>query len=152
MFRRSIPSQAALTLAASLSFVTCAHAFDLSGQWASDLEACSKIFATSGKKATLRKDSDLFGSGFIVDGNRITGRMARCTIKTKREDGANMHLLASCATDIMLGNVQFSVKVADDNRITRIFPGIEGMEVDYVRCPAGPAADRPAPAGSPKKR
>ena len=98
-----------------------------------------QIFTTSGKKAALKKDSDLFGSGFIIDGNRITGRMARCTIKTKREDGANIHMLAACATDIMLGNVQLSVKVADDNRITRVFPGIEGMEVDYVRCPAKPA-------------
>ena len=30
-----------------------------------------------------------------------------------------------------------SVKVIDDNRIRRIFPGIDGMELDYVRCPAG---------------
>jgi hypothetical protein len=46
--------------------------------------------------------------------------------------------MTACATDIMLSNVQFSVKVIDDNRITHIFPGIEGMEVDYVRCPARP--------------
>jgi hypothetical protein len=38
----------------------------------------------------------------------------------------------------MLQNVQFSVKVVDDNRITRIFPGIDGMELGYVRCPARP--------------
>jgi hypothetical protein len=125
---------------AALVSGTFAHAFDLTGQWASDQEACSKIFATSGKKAVLRKDSDLFGSGFIIDGNRITGRMARCTIKTTKESGSTLHMLASCATDIMLGNVQLSVKVVDDNRITRIFPGIDGMEVDYVRCPARPAA------------
>ena len=139
MSKFTISGQAALMLAASLSCVTCADAFDLTGLWASDQEACGKIFSTSGKKAALRKDSDLFGSGFIVDGNRITGRMARCTIKTKKETDSTIHMLAACATDIMLGNVQLSVKVVDDNRITRIFPGIEGMEVDYVRCPAKPA-------------
>jgi hypothetical protein len=135
----SVWSRAALVVA-SFSLPTQARAFDLTGLWASDSEACGKIFVTRGKKASLRKDSDLFGSGFIIDGDRITGRMARCTIKTKRESGSNIHILASCATDIMLGNVQLSVKVVDDNRITRIFPGIEGMEIDYVRCPAPPAA------------
>jgi hypothetical protein len=36
----------------------------------------------------------------------------------------------------MLSNVQFSVKVVDENKISRIFPGIDGMQLDYVRCPA----------------
>jgi hypothetical protein len=113
-----------------------ANAFDLTGLWATDLDACKKIFETKGKQASLRKDSDLFGSGFIIDGTRIRGRMATCSIKTSKEDGAMIHLLTSCATDIMLQNVQFSVKVVDGNKISRIFPGIDGMQLDYYRCPA----------------
>jgi hypothetical protein len=31
--------------------------------------------------------------------------------------------------------VQFSVKVLDEDKISRIFPGIEGMELTYYRCP-----------------
>jgi hypothetical protein len=45
-------------------------------------------------------------------------------------------MIAGCATDIMLSTVQFSARVIDDNTITRIFPGIEGMELTYYRCPA----------------
>jgi hypothetical protein len=30
--------------------------------------------------------------------------------------------------------VQFVLKVTDDDSVTRLFPGIEGMEVRYHRC------------------
>ena len=74
----------------------------------------------------------------MVEGKRIRGRTATCNIRSTKEEGATIHMMTACATDIMLQNVQFSVKVVDDNRIRRIFPGIEGMELDYVRCPARP--------------
>jgi hypothetical protein len=126
----------ALLLVAALSCATSAQAFDLTGQWATDAEACAKIFAKSGKTVSFRKDSDMSGGGFIVEGKRIRGRMATCNITNSKEDGATIHLMTSCATDIMLSNVQFSVKVLDDNRISRIFPGMEGMDLTYFRCPA----------------
>jgi len=34
----------------------------------------------------------------------------------------------------MTTNVQFSLKVVDDNRIRRLFPDISGMTLDYC-CP-----------------
>jgi hypothetical protein len=34
----------------------------------------------------------------------------------------------------MLSSVQFSLKVLDDNSISRLFPGMPGMEVTYYRC------------------
>jgi hypothetical protein len=138
MGKPTILGHTALALAAWISFATCSQAFDLSGSWATDRSACDKIFSTKGNKTSLRKDSDIHGGGFIIEGNRIRGRMATCNIRSTKEDGAVIHLMTACATDIMLSNVQFSVKVIDDNRITRIFPGIEGMELDYVRCRARP--------------
>jgi hypothetical protein len=35
---------------------------------------------------------------------------------------------------IMLSNVQFFLKVLNDNIISREFPGVEGIEVTYHRC------------------
>jgi hypothetical protein len=62
--------------------------------------------------------------------------MQACTIKTRKEDGNIVHMLASCASDIMLSNVQFSVKIADDNTIVRYFPGMpENLSINYSRCP-----------------
>jgi hypothetical protein len=61
--------------------------------------------------------------------------MATCTVTKTKEDKDIVHMLASCATDIMYQNVQFSVRVLDSNKITRIFPGIDGMDLTYYRCP-----------------
>jgi hypothetical protein len=36
----------------------------------------------------------------------------------------------------MLSSVQFSLKEIDANRVARLFPGIEGMEISYHRCPS----------------
>jgi hypothetical protein len=129
-------AQTALSCAACVFLDSAALAIDLTGAWATDAGACGKVFATKGKKTAFRADSDMFGSGFIMDGPRIRGRMATCTVTKTKEDGSVLHMLASCATDIMYSNVQFSVKVEDDNKITRIFPGIEGMELTYYRCPS----------------
>lgn len=131
---------AAILAAGAFAWALPVGAFDLTGAWVTDLDACGKVFSGSGGKASLRRDADMFGSGFVIDGKRIRGRTASCTInKTQEKDGIT-HMLASCATDIMMQNVQFSVKVEDDNKITRIFPGIDGMNLTYYRCPAKPSA------------
>jgi len=136
MCNSTTTQRAAVVLAAWISTAACAHAVDLTGLWVTDVEACNKVFTTEGRQTNFSPDADLYGSGFIIDGTHIRGKMASCSIKSKKEDGNVLHLLAACATDIMLQNVQFSVKVVNDNRITRIFPGIDGMALDYYRCPA----------------
>ena len=87
-----------------------------------------------GGQTVLSEDSDLYGGGFTIDANRITGKMARCSITNRRNDGDTVHLLASCATDIMFSRFQFSLKVRDPNSITRIFPGMEEIQINYQRC------------------
>ena len=46
-----------------------------------------------------------------------------------------MNIIAGCATDIMLSNVQFSLKMLEPNKVSRMFPGIEDMAISYHRCP-----------------
>ncbi len=47
--------------------------------------------------------------------------MAQCTVKSRRETQDALHILASCSSDIMLSNVQFSLRFLDDNSLTRFF-------------------------------
>jgi hypothetical protein len=91
-------------------------------------------FKKNKNKITFAQDSDVYGSGFVADANQLRGRAARCTIKSRKQVGDTLNILTACATDIMLQNVQFSVKVLDDNTISRLFPGMEGMEITYYRC------------------
>ncbi|WP_271589376.1 hypothetical protein [Bradyrhizobium sp. CCBAU 53415] len=112
-----------------------AGAVDLNGAWATSADQCDKVFTREGDKLGFTEMSEVYGGGFIVDGDQLIGKSARCKVKVRRDVGTNVNLIATCATDIMLSSVQFSVKALDANSIARLFPGMEDMEIRYNRCP-----------------
>jgi hypothetical protein len=83
---------------------------------------------------TFRPDSDQYGSGFIVEGDYIRGQLQKCRIKLRKEVAGTIHVVASCASDIMLSNMQFSVEVVDNDNIVRIFPEMPDMSLPHARC------------------
>ena len=111
-----------------------AAAFELTGAWASQADLCKLVFAKKGKQVVFAEMSNLFRSGFIVDGSRIRGTSAQCTIKSRKQEGDGLELDAACATSIMNQNVHFSLKIIDDNNVSRSFPEIPGMSLKYWRC------------------
>ncbi len=127
-------ASAMLLLAASVAMPGTAFAFDLNGAWASDAHNCTKVFVRNGTQFTFADMSDVYGGGFIIEGDQITGKYARCRIKTKKDDGKTINLVAACATDIMLQNVQFYLREVDANNVIRMFPGMDRMEINYARC------------------
>jgi hypothetical protein len=120
-----------------LLFLLASHpakAFDLTGAWATDENVCEKIFAKSEKAVTFKRNSSIYGGGFVVEGSVIRGPGAKCRIKARKQDGAVIHLMASCSTAVLVDTIQLSFRVIDDNKIMRLFPGMEGVEVAYSRC------------------
>ena len=126
-----------LTLICGLLLSSSVHADDITGingLWATDARNCDKIFSKTEHGFAFSKDSDLYGSGFIIDGRRVVTPAARCEIKTSKQDGATTHLIAGCATDIMLSNMQASFKTISKDKILRIFPQVSEMEIPFERC------------------
>ena len=126
-------------LAGCLLFATAllaapVQAFDLNGQWATDPDLCSKIFTRKGKEIVFSPLSDLYGSGFMVDGGRLRGKLGRCTVKSRSEDGATIDMAAGCTSSIAAQDMQIRLKVIDDNTVARLFPGLSGLEVNFHRC------------------
>ncbi len=113
-----------------------ANAFELTGAWATSAEQCSKVFARKGRanQVNFTNFSGVYGGGFIAEANRLRGKFENCSIKSRKENGQTINLVVACASGIMLSNVQFFLKVLDDNTISREFPGMEGMEATYHRC------------------
>ena len=124
-------------LMSALVFSSIVRADDIagiSGLWATDARNCDKIFSKTAHGFSFAKDSDLYGSGFIVEGRRVVTPAARCEIKTSKRDGATTHLIAACATDVMLSNMQASFKTVSKDKILRIFPQVSEMEIPFERC------------------
>ena len=126
---------AVVLLLAGLVLPGEAVAFDLSGAWASHRDLCGQVFTKKGSTIEFAELSDLYGSGFIVNGNRIRGKAAQCTITSQKQDGNNLELSAACASSIMTQSVKFNLKIIDDNMIDRSFPEVPGMSLTYSRCP-----------------
>lgn len=132
------PSRSALLgavlLGTALMLPVQANAFELSGAWATETDLCSRVFTKKGNQVVFAELSDLFGSGFVIEGNRIRGKIAHCTITSRKQEGDSLELAAACATSVMTQSVRFSLKVIDDNNLTRLFPDIPGMTLKYTRC------------------
>ena len=132
-FRR-LPAIAVILFGLGVMLPVQAHAIELTGAWSTDANLCSLVFTKKGKQVNFAELSDLYGSGLIINGDRIRGKAARCTIKSRKQEGNVLDMFAACASTIMTGNLRFSVKVIDDNNFARLFPNIEGMEIKYTRC------------------
>ena len=129
-----LPALITLMAASCITLGSPAQAADLNGAWATDASVCNKVFVKKDGVISLAQDSDQYGGGFIMEGNRVRGQMQSCTIKARKEDGNVIHMIAACASDIMTSNVQFSAKIIDDNNIARIFPGMPEFTLNYARC------------------
>jgi hypothetical protein len=135
VFRNLVFAAAIAAGAASLSSQQV-NAFELTGAWATSADQCSKVFVHKGRanQVDFASFPGVYGGGFIAEANRLRGKFERCSVKSRKESDQTINLVVACASGIMLSNVQFFLKVLDDNTISREFPGMEGMEVKYHRC------------------
>ena len=132
---KSISTRIALGCAAGLLLAGYAQAADLNGAWANDVKICSKLFVKKNNKLRLTTNSDFYGSGFIIDGDQVKGKLASCRIKSRKVEGAKMEMTAECATDIANSTDHFVLRIDGEDKITRFFPGMTGIEMTYFRCP-----------------
>jgi len=115
-------------------FSFSANAFDLNGTWTGDDRNCNKVFVKK-NKISMTRNSDVFGGGFIVEGNQMRGQAKTCKITSRKEESGVLHLIASCSTDIaVLGTQQVDAKIESDDKITRIYPSYPEMGTSFYRC------------------
>ena len=84
----------------------------------------------------MTENADFYGSGFIVEGNDVRGKLERCHITSQKQDGDKTYLQAQCATDIATGPSQLALRLDGNDKLTRFFPDMPGMDLSYYRCPA----------------
>jgi hypothetical protein len=133
---RNLALATAVSLCATLPSPQQAKAFELAGAWTTSADQCGKVFTRKGRanKVSFTNFSGLHGGGFIAESDHLKGKSESCLVKSRKQTGQTINLVVACASGIMLSNVQFFLKVIDDNTISREFPGIESMDVKYYRC------------------
>src|SRR6201988_3627341 len=81
------------------------QAADLSGAWTVDASACGQIFTKENNKLAFKRDADLHAGGLIVQGRQVTGTFQKCTVKSLRDDGPNLRVIASCSDGVAFSDV-----------------------------------------------
>jgi hypothetical protein len=111
------------------------RAFEFDGAWATDAAKCAKVFVKKSNRISMTRHADLFGGGFIVEGDRIRGPSATCKINNRKEDGDMLHLIASCSTEVsILSPMQLDIKIEGTNSIVRFFSNFSEIAIPYTRC------------------
>jgi hypothetical protein len=110
------------------------QAADLSGAWTDDADACAKVFTKKNNKLAFTQDADLHAGGLIVQGRQITGTFQKCTVKSFREDGSNLKVIAACSDGVAVSDVPFDVKITGENTIILSSKQPVPVEMLYFRC------------------
>ena len=75
----------------------------------------------------------------VGEAPHLVAEGVRKLVVSLRDDvapGDVVYLLAACASDIMLSDVEMALKIIDKDRVSRVFPGMpEVSSPDYFRCP-----------------
>ena len=111
------------------------QAADLNGAWSIDASACGSMFTKENNRIAFKKDADLHAGGLIVQGREISGTLQKCTVKSRRDDGPNVRVVAACSDGVAISDVTFEVKHSGENQITLSSSGPVPMDMIYVRCP-----------------
>ena len=111
------------------------QAADLNGAWTIDASACGQIFTKENNRLAFKKDADLHAGGLIVQGRQVTGTFEKCTVKSLRDDGPNMRIIASCSDGVSISDVAFDLTFSGENNITLSSKEPVPVQMPYVRCP-----------------
>ena len=122
-----------VTLALLVTQSASIQAADLNGAWTIDASACGQIFTKENNRLAFRKDADLHAGGLIVQGRQVTGTFEKCTVKSLRDDGPNLRVVASCSDGVAFSDVAYDVKITGD-RMTLSSKQPVPVEMQYVRC------------------
>ena len=124
---------------AAIVLVEPARAMDLTGVWTSQGDLCKMAFTKKGNEVVFAELSDLYGSGFIIDGNRIKAKAVECTINSKKQSGDMIELNARKARD--MNSLQRENRIEEPTRLKQDV--LERLEL--------PSTVPPPPASSTEK-
>ncbi|MEY9156438.1 hypothetical protein [Bradyrhizobium japonicum] len=124
-----------VTLALLVMQTASIQAADLNGAWTIDASACGQMFSKENNRIVFKKDADLHAGGLIVQGRQVTGTFEKCTVKSLRDDGPNMRIIAACSDGVSISEMAFDLTFSGENNITLSSKEPVPVQMPYVRCP-----------------
>jgi hypothetical protein len=124
----------ALAMSVGAGEVSAAQPDAYQGAWVTDMNTCSKVFTTKNGKVTFAKHLGDALPGIIIEGKRIHGATASCSVASSKQNGDATTFLLNCQSQIMFGTMTVTVRMKDPDTLVRIDPDFAEVETTYHRC------------------
>ena len=104
------------------------------GAWVVEGESCANVFTTKDGKTDFAKNQGTDLPGVLINGNQIRGLTSTCSIASRKKSADTIKLRLHCESQIMFGDMTVSIKVKDDDTISRVDPDFPEVTTTYHRC------------------
>lgn len=126
----------ALTVGVALaSMAAVANELDgLQGAWVMAGTDCTDTFVKKGSGWDFKDRTSSLNTGLLIEGKKITGAGATCTIARIRQKSDHLVASMGCADAIMFNEVSVSFKIIDADNFQRFDPEFPESAIGYQRC------------------
>jgi hypothetical protein len=104
------------------------------GAWVMEGGTCASVFTTKDGKMDFAKNQGTDLPGVLINGNQIRGLTSTCSIASRTKSADTIKLRLHCESQIMFGDMTVSIKVKDDDTISRVDPDFPEVTTTYHRC------------------
>jgi hypothetical protein len=107
---------------------------ELQGAWIINSAECSDAFTKRNGRFAFKPNQRNADTSFIINGERIQGARATCTLGSERQTPDGFRAVLDCSTRMMVGALPISFRVPNANTIVKFDPDFPELETTYTRC------------------
>ncbi|MBZ6074710.1 hypothetical protein [Microvirga puerhi] len=136
-FNPNLGVTALMALTATVStpeIAAAATISELQGAWVINSATCSGAFAKKNGRIAFRPNPRFIDTSFIIDGKRIQGARATCTLGSEKQTPEGLKVILNCASRMMVGPLPVTLRVPDPNTIVKFDPDFPELETTFTRC------------------
>jgi hypothetical protein len=104
----------------------------LAGAWA-EPGNCSTTFSSKSGKWIFHEPRDMFGSGFIVVGNRYDGPFGTCQLSSTTQKGDKILLALSCRNSVGYSDQVTPIHFNSSTEVL-VFSAMDGLSSTFKKC------------------
>jgi hypothetical protein len=114
--------------------VSAATISEIQGAWIINSAECSDAFTKRNGRFAFKPNQRNADTSFIINGKRIQGARATCTLGSERQTSDGFRAVLDCSTRMMVGALPISFRVPNANTIVKFDPDFPELETTYTRC------------------
>ncbi|EIM25359.1 hypothetical protein [Microvirga lotononidis] len=125
---------AAVLLGGTGSPAGAASLSELQGAWVINSAQCSDVFTKRSGRFAFRPGKRNADTSFIINGSRIQGARATCTLASEKQTADGLKAVLDCSSRMMVGALPVTFRTPGPNTIVKFDPDFPDLTATFTRC------------------